>query len=64
MEELLSARKHDAGQARRALDDLRGEFSRMKARRDSLEEILSHRAYTTESVKRLFTAIERGQPRT
>ncbi len=33
----------------------------MKARRDSLEEILSHRAYTTETVKRLFTAIERGQ---
>ena len=33
----------------------------MKARKDSLEEILSHRAYTTESVKRLFTAIERGE---
>src|SRR5262249_12070058 len=36
-------------------------LSRQKARKDSLEEILSHRAYTTESVKRLFTAIEHGQ---
>ena len=36
-------------------------FRRQKARTDSLEEILSHRAYTTESVKRLFTAIEHGQ---
>jgi len=33
----------------------------LKARKDSLEEILSHRAYTAESVKRLFTAIERGE---
>ena len=30
------------------------------ARKESLEGILSHRAYTTESVKRLFTEIERG----
>ena len=35
------------------------EAGRLKARKDSLEEILSHRAYTTESVKRFFTAIER-----
>lgn len=61
VEALLSARKTEAGQARRGLDDLRGEASRIKARRDSLDEILSHRAYTTESVKRLFTAIEQGQ---
>ena len=33
----------------------------MKARKDSLEEILSHRAYTAESVKRLFTTIARGE---
>ncbi len=61
VEELLAARKTEAGQARRGLDELRGEASRIKARRDSLDEILSHRAYTTESVKRLFTAIEQGQ---
>ena len=44
-------------------DQLRTEASRIKARKGSAEEILSHRAYTTESVKRLFTAIERGEAR-
>ncbi len=53
--------RRSASEARRALDQLRTEASRLKARKDSLEEILSHRAYTTESVKRLFTAVERGQ---
>ncbi len=36
-------------------------FSRVKARKDSLEEVLQHRSYTTETVKRLFTAVERGK---
>jgi chromosome segregation protein len=53
--------KAELAEARRALDRSRSEFSQLQARRDSLEEILSHRAYTTDSVKRLFTAIERGQ---
>ncbi len=57
----LSQKKNEAAEARRGLERLRAELSEVKARRDSLEEILSHRAYTTESVKRLFTAIERGQ---
>ncbi len=60
LEEDLTARKASATEARRELDQLRTEASHLKARRDSLEEILSHRAYTTESVKQLFTAIERG----
>jgi chromosome segregation protein len=60
-EQQLAARRAELSQGRRELETARGEFSRLKARRDSLEEILSHRAYTTESVKRLFTAIERGQ---
>ncbi len=54
------ARRGDRARARK-LEELRGETSRLKARRDSLDEILSHRAYTTESVKRLFTAVEKGQ---
>ena len=62
-EEDLALRKAQVAQARHELDSVRAEFSRIKARHDSLEEILSHRAYTTESVKRLFTAIERGQAR-
>lgn len=61
VEEELHGRKAALGEARRQLESVRAELARLKARKDSLEEILSHRAYTTESVKRLFTAIERGQ---
>jgi chromosome segregation protein len=61
VEEALGIRKVHAAEARQNLDHLRTEASRLKARKDSLEEILSHRAYTTESVKRLFTAIEQGE---
>ncbi len=61
VEEELATRKAAATSTRNSLDQLRNVTSQLKARKDSLEEILSHRAYTTESVKRLFTAIERGQ---
>jgi len=61
LEAELNDRKSKAGETRHSLDHLRTEASRLKARKDSLEEILSHRAYTTESVKRLFTAVERGE---
>ncbi|MEO8098629.1 MAG: chromosome segregation protein SMC [Acidobacteriota bacterium] len=57
----LQSRRADIQTSRKQLDETRTALSRQKARRDSLDEILSHRAYTTESVKRLFTAIERGQ---
>ena len=57
----LNGRKAKLNDSRRQLDQLRAEASRLKARKDSLEEIISHRSYTTESVKRFFTAIERGQ---
>ncbi len=46
--------------SRQQLDEVRAVLARHKARRDSLDEILSHRAYTTESVKRLFSANEGG----
>jgi chromosome segregation protein len=61
VEEELAQRKTEAHDSRRALDEMRGQVARLRARRDSLAEILSHRSYTTETVKRLFTAIERGQ---
>lgn len=61
VDEDLATRKTKASESRRKLDELRNTTSRLKARKDSLEEIISHRAYTTESVKRLFTAVERGQ---
>ena len=63
VDEELSTRKARAAEARRKLEELRAETSRLKARRDSLEEVLSHRSYTTESVKRLFKAVEKGQAR-
>jgi chromosome segregation protein len=61
VEDDLADRKTQAAEARKLLDQLRTDASRSKARKDSLEEILSHRAYTAESVKRLFTAIDRGE---
>ncbi len=61
VEEDLSVRKSKLVEARRQLEQHRAEAARLKARKDSLEEVLSHRSYTTESVKRFFTAIERGQ---
>jgi len=60
-EDELHARKSKAAETRHSLDQLKTEASRMKARKDSLDEVLSHRAYTTETVKRLFTAVGRGE---
>jgi chromosome segregation protein len=61
VEAALAGRKQEAADASKQLEQDRQEASRLKARRDSLEEIISHRAYTTESVKRLFGAIDKGQ---
>ncbi len=57
----LEGKRTELHQSRQTLDHLRSEFSRVKARKDSLEEVLQHRSYTTETVKRLFTAIESGK---
>ena len=61
VEEELSGRKSMIAETRRLLDQAKTEASRLKARKDSLEEVISHRAYTTETVKRLFTSVERGE---
>ncbi len=61
VEEELQTRKARAAETRKSLDQLRAELSRLKARKDSTQDILSHRTYTTESVKRLFTAVEKGR---
>ncbi len=57
----LKARQARTVEVRHQLDAIRTSLSRERARKDSLEEILSHRAYTTESVKRLFLDVEHGQ---
>ena len=61
IEQELQERRAGIQKARQKLEEIRSAVSRQKARRDSLDEILSHRAYTTEAVKRFFTAIDRGQ---
>lgn len=61
VEGALTQRRSMAQDHRRKLEQLRAELSKQKARRDSLEEVISHRTYTTESVKRLFKAIEQGK---
>lgn len=57
----LAARRAKLGESRRLLDQVKGEASRLKARKDSLEEVMAHRSYTTDSVKRFFTAVAKGQ---
>jgi chromosome segregation protein len=57
----LQAKRSALNETRHSVERFRSEYSRIKARRDSLAEVLSHRTYTTETVKRLFTAIERDQ---
>jgi len=60
-EEEMKERQARIVAARQKLEEIRTVLSRSNARRDSLAEILSHRAYTTESVKRLFLGLEHGQ---
>ena len=47
-------------ESRQTLSRVGTEYSRLKARKDSLDEVIQHRSYTTESVKRLFSGAERG----
>ena len=61
IEQSLGEKRSKLGESRQTVDRLRSEFSRVKARRDSLEEVIQHRSYTTETVKRLFKAIEGGK---
>jgi chromosome segregation protein len=61
VEQDLNQRRQSLNASRQELDRLRAEASTLKARGDSLAEIISHRSYTTESVKRLFRDIERGE---
>ncbi len=60
-EETLGSRRALANQTRLQLDQARGECSRLRAKKESLENVISHHAYTTDSVKRLFSAAEKGQ---
>ena len=54
LETQLAAGRDEVTSLRRQLDQARSEGSQWEARRRSLQEVLSHRSYTAESVKRLF----------
>jgi chromosome segregation protein len=60
-EEGLAGRRKAQGDLRQQIDQLRAECSRLRAKRESIENILSHHSYTTESTKKLLSAIENGR---
>jgi len=60
-EQDLADRRAMAGELRREIDGLKTEVSQIRARKESLEQVLAHRTYTTESVKRLFASLEKGK---
>jgi chromosome segregation protein len=60
-EEDLAQRRTMAAELRREIDSAKTEVSQIRARKESLEQVLAHRTYTTESVKRLFAALEKGK---
>jgi chromosome segregation protein len=59
-EEQLAEQRRAATALRQTIDALKTEVSHIRARKESLEQVLAHRSYTTESVKRLFAALEKG----
>jgi chromosome segregation protein len=59
-EEELADRRRLAGELRREIDGVKTEVSQIRARKESLEQVLAHRTYTTDSVKRLFASLEKG----
>ncbi|HWE49503.1 MAG TPA: chromosome segregation protein SMC [Bryobacteraceae bacterium] len=57
----LTAKRQTAAQLRQQIDQIRTEASRLRAKRESVENILSHHSYTTESTKKLLSALENGR---
>ena len=60
-EQELAERRNTAAELRREIEALNHEIAAIRARKESLEQVLAHRTYTTESVKRLFAALEKGK---
>jgi chromosome segregation protein len=57
----LAERRRTAAELRREIDAAKTEVSKVRARKESLDQVLEHRTYTTESVKRLFASLETGK---
>ncbi len=60
-EQDLAERRQLAAELRREIDGVKTDVSQIRARKESLEQVLAHRTYTTESVKRLFASLEKGK---
>ena len=60
-EEGLAGKRLAAAELRHQIDQLRAECSRLRAKRESVENILLHHSYTTESTKKLLAALENGR---
>ena len=60
-EEELAVRRRMAVELRGQIDGVRSECSTLKARKQSVEDVLAHRSYTTDAVKRLFAALDKGK---
>ncbi|MBI1357576.1 MAG: chromosome segregation protein SMC [Acidobacteria bacterium] len=56
----IVALQQESRERRKQADGLQSELSRLRARQESLDQILSHHAYTTETVKNIFRAVERN----
>ena len=54
----VAERRGELDTLRKSAEDQRAEVSSLAARRDSLRQMLEHRAYTTEAIKDIFDAIE------
>ncbi len=59
-EKELAERRRAVVALRGEIDVLKNDVSGIRARKESLEQVLAHRTYTTESVKRLFASLEDG----
>ena len=60
-EEELATRRSIAAEARVEIDAIRADVSRLRAQRESLENVLQHHTYTTESTKKLLAALDGGR---
>ena len=60
-EQGLAGRRQFDAELRSQIDQLKAECSRLRAKRESVENILSHHTYTTESTKKLLSALENGR---
>lgn len=61
IEQSLTEKRRASAELRGQIDQLRADCSRLRAKRESLENILSHHSYTTESTKKLLAALENGR---